>query len=128
MLNRKRNIVIFLTLAVIVVFMGIQTSLVNFNQDLGYQQPVKAFECYQTTEGLYISALNISTHVQKDQLASLLQPVTAAINNFPKEEIEQYQQIAIIKITTWWEQITNSNPLETVRCLTQDILDKVDSK
>jgi hypothetical protein len=128
MLNRKSNILIIITLAVIAVCMGIQTSLANLNRDLGYQQPQEALDYQQTIDGWHFSFLNIPVEVQKDQVAKVVQPVTNAIHNFPVEELEQYQQIALDKAATWWQQAINSNPVETVRCLTNNIIDKVDSR
>lgn len=138
MLLRNRNIFFFLLLAAVAIFTGVQISLANFNQDIGYPQPIEAFDCDQTTAGWHISLLNYNVEVQKSQVDYLVhkvqQPATAVWQQtqqwatttiqelptkLPAEEWQNYQQIALKQIENW-RQLTN-------QIINNIVNDKVDS-
>lgn len=107
----NRGIVIWLLVALVVIFTGVQICVTNFNQDLGQQQSVAVLAVKQTTDSSW--QVNIMNHTVNIDAAPIVQRSKSLLaegdskwGNFllwAKGECGMVME----KLSHWWQVLVN---------------------
>ena len=94
-----KSMILSIILAVIIIFLGIQVSLENFNQDVGFDEPVQP-----------ITAVYYQFLLEQYQ------------------HLYTWKQDTIIQIGQWWQQIPNSETMQKMRCHANDLIRTIEEE
>ncbi|MTI81493.1 MAG: hypothetical protein FH758_11550 [Firmicutes bacterium] len=130
MLN-SNSIKLFLIIAVIAIFWGVQISLINFNNNAGFTPPVQTVSLQETNKRWQLSLLDHSIGVEKQQLSQLTQIATETGKRIPVGiymQAEESIRTFAGQLGNKWQQVINEDTFETVRCWADDLVTELDNQ